>query len=41
VTTLVQSLHGISQNKLGDMKAEHLELAVTALDKLGIKRSTG
>jgi N-carbamoyl-L-amino-acid hydrolase len=33
----VQSLHGISQNKIEDTKEEHLELAVTAFDKLADK----
>jgi N-carbamoyl-L-amino-acid hydrolase len=30
----VQSLHGISHNKIEDTRAEHLELAVAALDRL-------
>ena len=30
----VQSLHGISHNKIEDTKEEHLELCVTAFDKL-------
>ena len=34
VMMFVQSLHGISHNKLEDTKEEHLELAVTAFDKL-------
>jgi N-carbamoyl-L-amino-acid hydrolase len=33
----VQSLHGISHNKIEDAKEEHLELAVTAFDKLADK----
>ncbi|PYJ09482.1 MAG: Zn-dependent hydrolase, partial [Verrucomicrobia bacterium] len=37
VMMFVQSLHGISHNKLEDTKEEHLELAVTALDKLAEK----
>jgi N-carbamoyl-L-amino-acid hydrolase len=34
VMMFVQSLHGISHNKIEDTKEEHLELAVQALDKL-------
>lgn len=34
VMMFVQSLHGISHNKLEDTKEEHLELAVAAFDKL-------
>jgi N-carbamoyl-L-amino-acid hydrolase len=30
----VQSLHGISHNKIEDTRAEHLELSVAALDRL-------
>ena len=30
----VQSLGGISHNKIEDTREEHLELAVTALDRL-------
>jgi len=37
VMMFVQSLHGISHNKLEDTKEEHLELAVTAFDKLADK----
>jgi hydantoinase/carbamoylase family amidase len=37
VMMFVQSLHGISHNKLEDTKEEHLELAVTAFDKLAGK----
>jgi beta-ureidopropionase / N-carbamoyl-L-amino-acid hydrolase len=33
----VQSLHGISHNKVEDTKEEHLELFVTASDKLAGK----
>ncbi|MEP6956479.1 MAG: Zn-dependent hydrolase, partial [Chthoniobacterales bacterium] len=33
----VQSLHGISHNKIEDTRAEHLELAVIAFDKLAEK----
>ena len=34
IMMFVQSLHGISHNKIEDTKEEHLELAVTAFDKL-------
>ena len=34
VMMFVQSLHGISHNKIEDTKEEYLELAVTAFDKL-------
>lgn len=37
VMMFVQSLHGISHNKLEDTKEEHLELAVIAFDKLAQK----
>jgi hydantoinase/carbamoylase family amidase len=37
VMMFVQSLRGISHNKLEDTKEEHLELAVTAFDKLADK----
>ena len=37
IMMFVQSLHGISHNKIEDTKEEHLELAVTAFDKLGDK----
>jgi hydantoinase/carbamoylase family amidase len=37
VMTFVQSLHGISHNKIEDTREEHLELAVTAFDKLASK----
>jgi N-carbamoyl-L-amino-acid hydrolase len=33
----VQSLHGISHNKIEDTKEEHLEMAVRALDRLATK----
>jgi N-carbamoyl-L-amino-acid hydrolase len=47
VMMFVQSLNGISHNKIEDTKEEHLEMAVTAFDKLAdkamrwIERSTG
>ena len=34
IMMFVQSLHGISHNKIEDTREEHLEMAVTALDKL-------
>ena len=37
VMMFVQSLHGISHNKIEDTREEHLELAVTAFDKLATK----
>jgi beta-ureidopropionase / N-carbamoyl-L-amino-acid hydrolase len=37
VMMFVQSLHGISHNKIEDTKEEHLELCVIALDKLAEK----
>jgi hydantoinase/carbamoylase family amidase len=37
VMMFVQSLHGISHNKIEDTKAEHLELCITAFDKLAEK----
>ncbi|HTR41288.1 MAG TPA: hydantoinase/carbamoylase family amidase [Pseudomonadales bacterium] len=37
VMMFVQSLHGISHNKIEDTKGEHLELAVIAFDKLAEK----
>ena len=37
IMMFVQSLHGISHNKIEDTKEEHLELAVTAFDKLATK----
>jgi N-carbamoyl-L-amino-acid hydrolase len=37
VMMFAQSLHGISHNKLEDTKEEHLELAVSAFDKLADK----
>lgn len=40
VMMFVQSLHGISHNKIEDTKEEHLELAVTAFDRLADKTIT-
>jgi beta-ureidopropionase / N-carbamoyl-L-amino-acid hydrolase len=37
VMMFVQSLRGISHNKIEDTKEEHLELAVTALDRLATR----
>jgi N-carbamoyl-L-amino-acid hydrolase len=37
VMMFVQSLHGISHNKIEDTKREHIELAVEALDRLATK----
>ncbi len=37
VMMFVQSLHGISHNKIEDTKEEHLELCVAALDRLADK----
>jgi len=37
IMMFVQSLHGISHNKIEDTKEEHLELAVTAFDDLAGK----
>jgi N-carbamoyl-L-amino-acid hydrolase len=37
VMMFVQSLRGISHNKIEDTKEEHLELCVTAFDKLADK----
>jgi N-carbamoyl-L-amino-acid hydrolase len=37
IMMFVQSLHGISHNKIEDTKEEHLALAVTAFDKLADK----
>ncbi|HZS56139.1 MAG TPA: Zn-dependent hydrolase [Bryobacteraceae bacterium] len=37
VMMFVQSLHGISHNKIEDTKPEHIELAVKALDRLAMK----
>ncbi len=37
VMMFVQSLHGISHNKIEDTKEKHLELCVTAFDKLATK----
>jgi N-carbamoyl-L-amino-acid hydrolase len=33
----VQSLKGISHNKIEDTREEHLQLAITAFDKLASK----
>lgn len=40
VMMFVQSLHGISHNKIEDTKEEHLEMAVEALEKLTKKTMT-
>ncbi|HEX8076329.1 MAG TPA: Zn-dependent hydrolase [Chthoniobacterales bacterium] len=37
IMMFVQSLHGISHNKIEDTKEEHLAMAVTAFDKLASK----
>ncbi len=37
VMLFVQSLHGISHNKIEDTKEEHIELSVQALDRLATK----
>jgi N-carbamoyl-L-amino-acid hydrolase len=37
IMMFVQSLHGISHNKIEDTKEEHLELCVTAFDRLAEK----
>jgi beta-ureidopropionase / N-carbamoyl-L-amino-acid hydrolase len=37
VMMFVQSLHGISHNKIEDTKEEHLEMSVAALDRLASK----
>jgi acetylornithine deacetylase/succinyl-diaminopimelate desuccinylase-like protein len=37
VMMFVQSLHGISHNKIEDTREEHLEMAVAAFDKLADK----
>ncbi len=37
VMLFVQSLRGISHNKIEDTREEHLELSVTALDRLASK----
>ena len=37
IMMFVQSLHGISHNKIEDTKEEHLAMAVTAFDKLAGK----
>jgi N-carbamoyl-L-amino-acid hydrolase len=40
VMMFVQSLHGISHNKIEDTREEHLELAVRAFDNLADKTMT-
>ncbi|MBI4623329.1 MAG: M20/M25/M40 family metallo-hydrolase, partial [Verrucomicrobia bacterium] len=40
VMMFVQSLHGISHNKIEDTREEHLELCVTAFDRLAEKTIT-
>lgn len=40
VMMFVQSLHGISHNKIEDTREEHLELAILALDRLAGKAVT-
>ncbi|MGI8907269.1 MAG: hydantoinase/carbamoylase family amidase [Candidatus Sumerlaeaceae bacterium] len=37
IMMFVQSLHGISHNKIEDTKEEHLEMCITAFDKLAEK----
>lgn len=37
IMMFVQSLHGISHNKIEDTKEEHIKMSVTALDKLAEK----
>jgi N-carbamoyl-L-amino-acid hydrolase len=37
VMMFVQSLHGISHNKIEDTREDHLELAIAAFDKLAEK----
>ena len=37
VMLFVQSLHGISHNKIEDTREEHLEMSVRALDELATK----
>jgi hypothetical protein len=37
IMMFAQSLHGISHNKMEDMKEEHLELAIIAFDKFAEK----
>jgi len=37
VMMFVQSLRGISHNKIEDTKEEHLEMSVKALDRLATK----
>jgi N-carbamoyl-L-amino-acid hydrolase len=40
VMMFVQSLKGISHNKIEDTKEEHLEMSVVALDRLASKTMT-
>jgi N-carbamoyl-L-amino-acid hydrolase len=40
VMMFVQSLHGISHNKIEDTKEEHLEMCVAAFDRLAGKAMT-
>jgi N-carbamoyl-L-amino-acid hydrolase len=40
VMLFVQSLHGISHNKIEDTREEHLEMSVRALDRLATKMMT-
>lgn len=40
VMMFVQSLHGISHNKIEDTREEHIEMSVVALDKLAEKTMT-
>jgi N-carbamoyl-L-amino-acid hydrolase len=40
VMLFVQSLHGISHNKIEDTREEHIELSVQALDRLATKTIT-
>jgi len=37
IMMFVQSLHGISHNKIEDTKEEHIAMSVQALDKLASK----
>ena len=40
VMLFVQSLKGISHNKIEDTREDHLELSVTALDRLATKTAS-
>ena len=40
VMMFVQSLHGISHNKIEDTREEHLEMCVQAFDRLATKTMT-